>query len=156
MWTQDEAGPFQTVPHPGASWQPSGQPRRQPHEYLRDGTAKLLTLFHPATGQVRVKGVTRCPNEVLHPWLRQELTAILAALPAPPGGLSPEANRAAWAAWQEGLTVRPTLPTAPPPLRLLLVLDNLAGHQTPELVVWLFAQGILPLYTPLAEQWRCA
>jgi len=22
VWTQDEAGPFQTVPYPGGSWQP--------------------------------------------------------------------------------------------------------------------------------------
>jgi DDE superfamily endonuclease len=155
VWTEDEAGPFQTVPYPGGSWQPVGQPAHQPHEYLRDGTAKLLTLFHPATGRVRVKGVTACTNAVLHPWLRQELTAILAALPAPApaAALSTEENRAAWAAWQEGLTVRPTLLAEPPPLRLLLVLDNLAGHQTPELVVWLFEHGVMPLYTPLGGSW---
>ena len=28
-----------------------------------------------------------------------------------------------------------------------LVLDNLAGHKTPEFVLWLFAHGIMPLYT---------
>jgi len=26
------------------------------------------------------------------------------------------------------------------------VLDNLAGHKTPELVLWLLAHGIMPLY----------
>ena len=67
---QDEAGPFQTVPYPGASWQPEGHPARQPHEYVRAGTAKLLTLLRPATGQVWAKGVTHCPNAVLHPWLK--------------------------------------------------------------------------------------
>ena len=36
-----------------------------------------------------------------------------------------------------------------PRLRVLLVMDNLAGHRTPELVLWLFAHGIMPLYTPL-------
>ena len=41
----------------------------------------MLTLFHPATGQVRVKGVTSTTNLVLHGWLKQELTAILATLP---------------------------------------------------------------------------
>ena len=36
---------------------------------------------------------------------------------------------------------------------MLLVLDNLAGHKTPELVLWLFAHGIMPLYTPLGGSW---
>jgi hypothetical protein len=58
VWVQDEAGPYQTVPYPGESWQPEGHPVHQPHEYIRNGTAKMLTLFHPATGQLRVKGVT--------------------------------------------------------------------------------------------------
>lgn len=152
VWTQDEAGPFQTVPYPGARWQPGGQPTRLPHEYARNGTAKLLTLFHPPSGQVRVKGVTSGTNAVLHPWLRGELTAILAALP-PAAPLAPGANRAAWAAWQAGLRQPFTLPDDPPPLRLLLVLDNLAGHRTPGLVLWLVAHGVMPLYTPLGGSW---
>ena len=36
---------------------------------------------------------------------------------------------------------------------MLLVLDNLAGHKTPEFVLWLFAHGIMPLYTPLGGSW---
>ena len=36
---------------------------------------------------------------------------------------------------------------------MLLVLDNLAGHKTPAFVLWLFAQGIMPLYTPLGGSW---
>ena len=40
-----------------------------------------------------------------------------------------------------------------PPLRLLLVWDNLAGHKTPEMVVWLCQHGIMPLYTPLGGSW---
>src|SRR6516162_7660763 len=79
-WCTDQAGPFQTIPYPGQSWQPEGEPARQPHEYLRDGTAKVLTLFHPADGQVRVEGVTSCPNTVLHGWLKQELAAVLASM----------------------------------------------------------------------------
>ena len=153
VWTQDEAGPFQTVPYPGGSWAPAGLPDHQPHEYLRNGTAKLLTLFHPASGQVRVKGVTSCTNAVLHPWLQEELAAVLAALPAPAAPLSPQDNRAAWAAGQAGLTMPITLPDALPPLRMLLVLDNLAGHLTPAFVLWLFAHGVMPLYTPLGGSW---
>jgi hypothetical protein len=152
VWTEDEAGPFQTIPYPGASWRPAGEPAHQPHEYQRAGTAKLLTLFHPASGQVRVKGVTSCTNAVLHGWLRPELLAILAALPAPTPR-PPGAEHAAWAVWQAGLTAAPSLPVDPPPLRMLLVLDNLAGHLTPDFVRWLFAQGILPLYTPLGGSW---
>src|SRR5215469_9301688 len=36
---------------------------------------------------------------------------------------------------------------------MLLILDNLAGHWTPEFVLWLFAHGIMPLYTPLGGSW---
>jgi hypothetical protein len=120
----DQAGPFQTMPYPGPSWQPECEPARQPHEYLRDGTAKVLTLFHPADGRVRLEGVTSCPNAVLHPWLRRELSAVL-----------------------------PPLPSELPPLRMLLVLDNLAGHKTAAFVLWLFAHGIRPLYTPIGGPW---
>jgi hypothetical protein len=129
-----------------------GDPARQPHEDVRGGTAKLLTLFRPATGEVRAKGVTGAPNAVLHPWLQEELAAILAALPpaAPPDSA---ATRAAWAAWQAGLRRPITLPAELPPLRLLLVLDNLAGHRTPPLVLGLFAHGVMPLYTPPSGSW---
>ncbi len=33
------------------------------------------------------------------------------------------------------------------------MLDNLAGHKTPEFVVWLFTHGIMPLYTPVGGSW---
>ena len=36
---------------------------------------------------------------------------------------------------------------------MLLVLDNLAGHKTPEFVCWLFEHGIMPLYTPVSGSW---
>ncbi len=84
VWCEDEAGPFQAVPHAGSSWRPAGHPARQPHEYVRGGTAKVLTLFRPADGRVRIDGTRTCPNAVLHPWLKRELAAVLAELPAPP------------------------------------------------------------------------
>ena len=126
---------------------------RLPHEYIRAGTAKLLTLFHPATGEVRVKGVTSTDNVTLHAWLQQELSAILDTLPPPTTDLSPAQTRALWERWQEGLRVTPTLRAQMPPLRMLLVLDNLAGHKTPAFVLWLFDHGIMPLYTPLSGSW---
>jgi hypothetical protein len=151
---QDEAGPYQAVPHPGPSWQPTGQPARQPHEYVRGGTAKLLTLFRPATGEVRARPVASAPNAVLHPWLMDELSAVLAALPAlAPEAAAARAARAGWEAWQDGLGVRFTLPADLPPLRALLVWDNLTGHKTAELVCWLCAHGVMPLYTPLGGSW---
>jgi hypothetical protein len=166
VWCADQAGPFPTVPQPGPSWRPECEPARQPHEYLRDGTAKVLTLFHPADGRVRVEGVTSCTNAVLHPWLRRELTAVLEGLPATPGpagaadapdaapaGAADAAPRGAWERWQDGLTIKPTLLRDLPPLRMLLVLDNLAGHKTAAFVCWLFAHGIMPLYTPLGGSW---
>jgi hypothetical protein len=151
VWCTDQAGPYPTVPYPGRSWRPEGRPARQPHEYLRAGTAKALTLFRPADGHVRLKAVTSWPNSVLHPWLRGELAAILTAMPDPPA--EPVAGwRAAWGRWQEGLTIKPTL-LDEPPLRMLLVLDNLAGHKAPELVLWLFEHGVMPLYTPVGGSW---
>jgi len=148
VWTEDEAGPYGTLPYPGSHWHPAGQPMRYPHEYVRDGTAKQLTLFHPASGEVRAKGVHHAPNAVLHPWLKAELTAILATLPQPEM-LPAEENRRRWERWQEGLTVRITLPQDLPPLRMLIVWDNLTGHYSVDLVLWLFAHGIVPLFMPL-------
>ncbi len=147
---QDEAGPYQTVPYPGASWEPDGHPARQPHEYERNGTAKLLTLFRPATGQVRAHGVTRAPNAVLHPWLTAEVEQLLATLPAV---TIPEAERPALARWETWLGPSRSGLLPMPPLRLILVWDNLAGHLSAELVRWLFAHGVLPLYTPLSGSW---
>lgn len=74
LWTQDEAGPFSTVPYAGQVWQPQAHPTQQSHEYIRTGTAKVLTLFHPVTGEVRVKGVTSATNLVLHEWLKTTYT----------------------------------------------------------------------------------
>ena len=148
MWGQDEAGPYQAIPQPGASWQPSGCPIRQPHEYIRGGTAKLLTLFRPATGEVRAKGVRSASNAVLHPWLQAELTQILATLPEV---TTREVERPPLARWETWLGHPPREPL--PPLRLILIWDNLAGHTTWRIVGWLFQHGILPLSTPLSGSW---
>lgn len=152
VWVEDEAGPYQTVPYPGESWQPAGYPVQQPHEYIRNGTAKMLTLFHPVTGEVRVKGVTQSTNAILHPWIRQQIAEILRTLPEKPT-LEEEANREVWKAWQQGLSKRITLSEKLPALRMVLIWDNLQGHYTPELILWLFAQGVMPLYTPLGGSW---
>jgi hypothetical protein len=150
VWAEDEAGPYQTKPRAGTSWQPMGQPARQPHEYVREGTAKLMTLFHPATGEVRVKGVPGTPNKVLHPWLQQEIEDVLNGLPAD-SDLPTEPDK--WLQWQHGLSVRITSAEHLPRLRMLLIMDNLSGHLTPSLRLWLFEHGVLPLYTPIGGSW---
>jgi DDE superfamily endonuclease len=115
---------------------------------MRGGTAKLLTLFRPATGEVRARGVESAPNRVLHPWLKRELSQVLAALPARPEPLTEAPFIPFW--WQR----RQELPyDDDPPLRLILIWDNLAGHHSAAMVRWLCAQGILPLYTPLSGSW---
>jgi hypothetical protein len=121
---------------------------RLPHEYLRGGTVKLLTLFRPATGEVRAKGVTNTPNTVLHPWLQGELTQVLAALPPLTVSQEERADVAQWAPW---LGHPPQEPL--PPLRLILIWDNLAGHTSWPIVRWLFQHGVMPLYTPLSGSW---
>ena len=148
VWCQDEAGPYQAIPQPGAGWAPAGKPDLRPHEYIRGGTAKLLTLFRPATGEVRAKGVTNAPNAVLHPWLQAELSQVLATLPPITG---PEDERPPLARWATWLGHEPT--EALPPLRLLLIWDNLAGHLSWSIVRWLLHHGVMPLYTPLSGSW---
>ena len=148
MWCQDEAGPCQAIPQPGQAWRPEGQPVCQPHEYIRGGTAKLLTLFRPATGEVRAKGVTNAPNVVLHPWLQKEVLQLLADVSDTPMQDSELPTPARWPTW---LGHEPRSPL--PPLRLILIWDNLAGHLSWSIVKWLFAHGVMPLYTPLSGSW---
>lgn len=149
VWTQDEGGPYQAIPQPGASWQPEGRPAHRPHEYIRGGTAKLLSLFRPATGEARAEPVEHATNAVLHPWLKQELTAILATCP-PAASPPPEGCR--WSDWVAGEDGR-RLDETRPLLRVLLVWDNLKGHLSAAMVEWLLARGILPLYIPLGGSW---
>ena len=148
VWCQDEAGPYGTGPYSGASWARQGQPARLPHEYTRNGTAKLLTLFRPATGEVRAKGVRTATNAILHPWLQSELSAILASLPEMTIAQEARPALVQWETWL-GRPPRSLLP----PLRLILIWDNLAGHLNYSIVRWLFEHGIMPLYTPLSGSW---
>ncbi len=104
----------------------------------------------PATGVVRVKGVTNAPNAVLHPWLQAELTDIFAALlPSPPPPLPTDhplrQQWERWGSWLAGASL--------PPLRLILVWDNLVGYTSAVLLRWFAGHGGLPLYTPLSGSW---
>lgn len=137
----------------GASWSLKGRPLRLPHEYVKGEPAKLLTLFHPRTGHVIGKGVKVCSNTVLHPWLKEQLQKIICNLPAGKEEASPEKRRQDWQRWQEGLKQPFTLSEDLPPLKILLILDNLTGHKSASFVSWLVNHGIMPLYTPIAGSW---
>jgi hypothetical protein len=108
-----------------------------------------LTLFRPATGEVRAKGVTSAPQAVLHPWLQEELCHIVSTLLVVPRAVTSAPFIPYWWPRRQELAARYN----DPPLRLILIWDNLAGHKTPSLVQWLCHQGILPLYTPLSGSW---
>jgi transposase len=153
VWGEDEAGPYQTKPYAGQSWCPEGHPAHYPHEYMRTGTAKIMTLLHPQSGQVRVKGTPRTTNAILHPWMKGELETILAQLPKKEALADPAENRAEWERWQVGLTQHFPLPLHLPRLRMLLVMDNLSGHKSTFFLKWLLEHGIMPLYTPLGGSW---
>jgi hypothetical protein len=86
---------------------------------------------------------------VLHGWLRQEVAAILAT--CPPAPCDPPPGRR-WADW-----IDPALPPwwaeGLPPLQMLLIWDNLAGHCDWELEQDLLNRGVLPLFTPVGGSW---
>lgn len=149
----DEAGPYQALPQAGAHWALEGQPERMPHEYIRGGIAKMMTLFHPASGTVRVRGVESVTNAVLHGWIKEQIRQILTELPPRPGEQTPEQRRAEWESWQAGLSQPFPLPEELPALRVLLIWDNLSGHRTPEMLRWLAEHGVMVLFTPLAGSW---
>jgi hypothetical protein len=94
IWVEDEVGPYQAIPQAGQGWCETGRPVCQPHEYVRGDTAKLFTLFHPPTGELRAKGMTSSTNRVLHPWLESELATVLATLPEPNSRIHPAHHRA--------------------------------------------------------------
>lgn len=107
-----------------------------------------MTLFRPATGEVRASAVRRAPNTVLHPWLQHEVLQILADLPAPRLASDKPGSPTDWATWLGHIPIGLL-----PPLRMILVWDNLAGHLSTSIVTWLFAHGVMPLYTPLSGSW---
>jgi hypothetical protein len=111
----------------------------------------MLTLFRPATGDVRAKGVTSAPNAVFHPWLKAELSQILEDVLKEHPNEQADAERPEQAQWQTW--VGHPLCGVFPPIRLILVWDNLAGHCTSSMVPWVFEHGILPLYTPIGGAW---
>ena len=107
-------------------------------------------LLRPATGEVRAEAVEQTTNAVLHPWLKRELETILKQCPPAPE-VVPEGRR--WQDW-DIYPAAEQLDRFFPPVRVLLILDNLAGHKSYSLVQWCAEHGILLLWTPTAGSWR--
>src|SRR5216683_393719 len=74
------------------------------------------------------------------------------AIPQPGATLPPEEQRPPAARWKTWLWPHENAEGLPP-LRIILVLDNLAGHLSPDLLGWFFYQGVMPLYTPVGGSW---
>lgn len=93
-------------------------------------------------------------NAVLHPWLIGERSVMLARIEKahPREELPPEAKRLLYARWKTWLWPHES-DKGLPPLRIILVLDNLAGHLSYDLVRWCFKHGVMPLYTPVGGSW---
>ncbi len=123
VWCEDEAGPYQAIPQEGFSWQPKCKPKCRPHEYVRGGTAKMLTLFHPQTGRLIVKGIKQSTNAILHPWLKENLSELIKES-SEENYLISEGEKTSWTYWQEGLKEKITLPEKLPKLKILLILDS--------------------------------
>jgi len=85
--------------------------------------------------------VTQSTNAILHPWFKSQIGEILKALPEKLV-LDEETNHNC-GSWQAGLSKRITLAEKLPPLRMLLIWDNLQGHYTPDMVLWLFHHGVI-------------
>ena len=103
---------------------------------------------------MRAKGVRQGTNAVLHPWLKEQLQAILDQLQEEKQDpfVMPEPPYPLWKHWYHWWwSYQWPLPC--PPFRLILVWDNLAGHLSYQMVRWLLQHGILPLYTPLSGSW---
>jgi hypothetical protein len=93
--------------------------------------------------------VEHSTNAVLHPWLKRELEAILKQCSAAPD-VVPQGRR--WQDW-DIYPAAEQLDRFFPPVRVLLILDNLAGHKSYRLVQWCAEHGILLLWTPTAGSW---
>jgi transposase len=88
------------------------------------------------------------------PGRKRELSEVLAEIEKkqPRETLPPEAERPLCAQWETWLG-HPSRNPSLPPLRMVLVVDNLAGHLSPDLVGWFFEHGVMPLYTPIGGSW---
>ncbi|GHO50294.1 transposase [Ktedonospora formicarum] len=88
-------------------------------------------------------------HAILHPWLKKELATILKQCPPAPEQVQ-EGCR--WQDW-DFYPSADQLDRFFPPIRVLLILDNLMGHRSHDLVQWCAEHGICLFYTPNAGSW---
>src|SRR5262249_30981707 len=116
---------------------------------------RSVKLFRPATGAARAHAVRSDAHAILQPWLKDHLLHVLAELDRHPLSVwmaLPE-DHLLVRTWRHGWWSYEERPKSAPPLRLLLIWDNLARHRSDDLVRWLLQHGIFPLYTPLSGAW---
>lgn len=102
---------------------------------------------------MRAEAVQQSNNAILHPWLKRERTAILKQCPPAPEVI-PIGRR--WQDW-DIYPAADQLDRFFPPVRMLLIWDNLAGQKSHSIVQWCPEQCILLLSTPLqvpGSTWR--
>jgi hypothetical protein len=132
-----------------------------PHLFLSRPVSVFSSSLRPKRGaffaqvkiSLRISWVS-APHVVLHPWLQQELTPVLADIEKqqPSESWPPEEQRPFAAQWRTWLRPHESAETLPP-FRIVLIWDNVAGHLTSDLVIWLFHHGVMPLSPPLSGSW---
>ena len=152
VWGMDEAGPYQAIPQPGTQWQPLVSQLGTRTSTCATAPPNCSPCFIPAPARCGSRACGTVPMRCYTPGSNSSYSPFWPAChqrqwcpkltTAPPGN-----------AGRLGLTSKPTLSADLPPLRLLLIMDNLAGHKTRAFVEWLFAHGVMPLYTPLSGSW---
>jgi hypothetical protein len=154
-WCPDEAGLYPTLPQPGASWEPDGEPARPPHASRRGGRAPRLPRFRPASGPGRAQPVARAPNAGLPPGRRAALRRSRAALPPRPAVGAAGGGGPGWEGG-EGSSRAALLArrAAPPPIRRVRVWGPRAGHPREAIGRGCVEPGILRRDTPLGGAGR--
>ncbi len=102
-----------------------GQPTARPHAYIRGGTGQAKDAVPARHGRVRASPRRRPQRRA--PSLAQGGSWWRSWRPCRADAAAAEATRACWEAWQAGLRERFTLPADLPPLRALLIWDNLTA-----------------------------
>jgi hypothetical protein len=75
-----------------------------------------MTLFRPSPGTLNAKGVLSVTNAVLHPWLKEHLSEVLAEIEKkhPQEPLPPEEERPLSAQWKTWLWPQESAEGLPP------------------------------------------
>jgi transposase len=151
---EDEAGPYQAIPQPGAKFAARGSSRAASARVRARGHRQTADALSPgyrqdprqggglgdqcgAASLAETRNSARC-------WLRSSRSTRQRACRQKQSVHGMPSGKRGWAIRRGRAT---------PPLRIVLVLDNLAGHLSYDLVGWFFEHGVMPLYTPVGGSW---